>query len=46
VAKVTVPAPLDGAFGRLRAVRVAPDGTLFVSTSNGTDDRVLRIDPV
>jgi aldose sugar dehydrogenase len=46
VAKVTVPAPLDGAFGRLRAVRGAPDGALFVSTSNGTDDRVLRIDPV
>ncbi|HET6260570.1 PQQ-dependent sugar dehydrogenase [Pseudonocardia sp.] len=46
VANVTIPAPLDGAFGRLRAVRVAPDGALFVSTSNGTDDRVLRIDPV
>ena len=46
VAKVGVPAPLDGTFGRLRAVRQAPDGSLFVSTSNGDDDKVLRIDPV
>ena len=33
-------------FGRLRAVRLAPDGSLFVSTSNGDDDKVLRVDPV
>jgi glucose/arabinose dehydrogenase len=46
VSQVRVPAPLDGQFGRLRAVRLAPDGALFVSTSNGDDDRVLRIDPV
>ena len=46
VAQVTIPPALDGAFGRLRAVRLAPDGALLVSTSNGTDDRVLRVDPV
>ena len=46
VSQVRVPAPLDGQFGRLRAVRLAPDGSLFVSTSNGDDDKVLRIDPV
>jgi glucose/arabinose dehydrogenase len=46
VAQVSVPPPLDGAFGRIRAVRTGPDGALFVSTSNGSDDRVLRIDPV
>ncbi len=46
VAQVRVPEPLDGQFGRLRAVRAAPDGSLFVSTSNGDDDQVLRIDPV
>jgi aldose sugar dehydrogenase len=46
VAAVSVPAPLDGDYGRIRAVRSGPDGALFVSTSNGTDDQVLRIDPV
>ena len=46
VASVGVPAPLDGTYGRLRAVRLAPDGALLVSTSNGSDDRILRIDPV
>jgi aldose sugar dehydrogenase len=45
-ASVAEPGPLDGTFGRLRAVRTGPDGALFVSTSNGDDDRVLRIDPV
>lgn len=46
VASVGVPAQADGTYGRLRAVRLAPDGALLVSTSNGGDDRVLRIDPV
>jgi glucose/arabinose dehydrogenase len=46
VAGVDEPAPLDDTFGRLRAVRTGPDGALFVSTSNGDDDKVLRIDPV
>jgi glucose/arabinose dehydrogenase len=45
VSAVDVPALLDGGFGRLRAVRTGPDGTLFVTTSNGDDDKVLRIDP-
>lgn len=34
---------LDGRFGRLRAVVIGPDGALYVSTSNGTDDRILRV---
>ena len=34
---------LDGRFGRLRAVVIGPDGALYASTSNGTDDRVLRV---
>jgi glucose/arabinose dehydrogenase len=46
VTAVSVPAALDGVFGRLRAVRLAPDGALLVSTSNGSDDKVLRIAPV
>ncbi len=46
VAEVGVPGPLDDTFGRLRSVRTGPDGALYVSTSNGDDDKVLRIDPV
>ena len=34
---------LDSRFGRLRAVVIGPDGALYVSTSNGTDDRILRV---
>jgi glucose/arabinose dehydrogenase len=45
VASVGIPAELDGDFGRLRAVRLGPDGALFVTTSNGADDRVLRVEP-
>ena len=34
---------LNGQFGRLRAVVIGPDSALYVSTSNGTDDRILRV---
>jgi glucose/arabinose dehydrogenase len=34
---------LDRRFGRLRAVVIGSDGALYVSTSNGTTDRILRI---
>jgi glucose/arabinose dehydrogenase len=36
---------LDGTYGRLRAVRVGGDGALYVTTSNGDDDKVLRVAP-
>jgi len=36
---------LDGEYGRLRAAVQAPDGALYVTTSNGADDKVLRIVP-
>lgn len=36
---------LDGNYGRLRAVRPGDDGALYVTTSNGDDDKVLRIAP-
>lgn len=36
---------LDGDYGRLRAAVQAPGGALYVTTSNGTGDRVLRITP-
>ena len=36
---------LNRAYGRLRAVTVAPDGSLWVITSNGTNDRLIRLVP-
>ena len=45
VTSVAIPPEFDHAYGRLRAARAGPDGALFVSTSNGSDDRLLRITP-
>lgn len=36
---------LDDSHGRLRAVRSGLDGALYVTTSNGDNDKVLRITP-
>jgi glucose/arabinose dehydrogenase len=36
---------LDGSYGRLRAARSGPAGALYVTTSNGDNDKVLRIAP-
>jgi aldose sugar dehydrogenase len=36
---------LNGTYGRLRAVRVGSDNALYVTTSNGDDDKVLRVAP-
>ena len=32
-------------FGRLRSVTNAPNGDLLITTSNGTDDRIVRVHP-
>ncbi|GAA4904270.1 PQQ-dependent sugar dehydrogenase [Stackebrandtia albiflava] len=36
---------LDGSYGRLRTVEIGPDGWLWIATSNGGDDLVLRFPP-
>lgn len=43
--KMLVPPALDDEYGRLRAVRTGPNGGLYVTTSNGSNDRLLRITP-
>ena len=45
VSDVEIPAALDGDPGRLRGVYAVPGGPLLVTTSNGDDDRIRRIDP-
>lgn len=45
LAEVSVPEETDGPFGRLRAARLGPDGALYVTTTNGEDDLLLRITP-
>lgn len=38
---------LAGTYGRLRTIRQAPDGALYILTSNGSaSDVVLRVTPV
>lgn len=39
------PPELNGTFGRLRSPQLGPDGALYVTTSNGTDDKILRVTP-
>ncbi len=45
VTEVTLPPEFDDKFGRLRAVRSGPDGALYVTTSEGDDDKLLRVTP-
>ncbi len=40
-----IPAELDHTYGRLRAAELGPDGALYVTTSNGSADSILRITP-
>ena len=35
----------NATYGRIRTVRQAPDGSLYISTSNGSGDRIVRIAP-
>ncbi|MEZ5095417.1 MAG: PQQ-dependent sugar dehydrogenase [Nocardioides sp.] len=45
VLDVRIPAETNGPYGRLRAARVGPDGALYVTTTNGSHDQLLRITP-
>ena len=44
LSEVVVP-ELDGTYGRLRTPMMGPDGALFVTTSNGSNDSILRVVP-
>ncbi|WP_092779770.1 PQQ-dependent sugar dehydrogenase [Actinokineospora terrae] len=44
VTSTTIPSELQG-HGRLRAARTSPDGSLYITTSNGTDDKLLKVTP-
>ncbi|TGN33244.1 PQQ-dependent sugar dehydrogenase [Aeromicrobium chenweiae] len=37
------PAALDGRYGRLRGAVRGPDGALYLTTSNGSDDKILKV---
>ncbi len=45
VTEVRIPTATNGPFGRLRASRLGPDGALYVTTTNGDDDKLLKITP-
>ncbi|CAM2809662.1 PQQ-dependent sugar dehydrogenase [Saccharomonospora xinjiangensis] len=45
VTEIVVPQEFDDRFGRLRGIRTAEDGAVYVTTSEGADDAVLRVTP-
>ncbi|HVK21308.1 MAG TPA: PQQ-dependent sugar dehydrogenase [Actinokineospora sp.] len=45
VKSVAIPPEFADQFGRLRAARTAPDGSLYITTSNGDNDKLLRVTP-
>ncbi|SDP17256.1 Glucose/arabinose dehydrogenase, beta-propeller fold [Actinopolyspora xinjiangensis] len=45
VRRMWAPEELDGTHGRLRAATLGPDDALYLTTSNGSGDRLLRVAP-
>jgi len=45
VLDVTLPPEFNDKYGRLRAPRMGPDGALYVTTDDGTNDKLLRVTP-
>ncbi|MFC4002765.1 PQQ-dependent sugar dehydrogenase [Prauserella oleivorans] len=43
VTNLHLPTELNDTYGRLRGVRSGPDGALYITTSEGDDDKLLRV---
>lgn len=39
------PPELAGTYGRLRTAQMGPDGALYILTSNGSNDLILKVTP-
>jgi glucose/arabinose dehydrogenase len=43
VQSVSIPTEFNDKYGRLRAARQGPDGALYITTSDGSNDKLLRV---